>query len=52
MFNLDIALFNYLYNACKSLGGVFGYGAFEGLVAYAGIILLGFNVATKKERKK
>ena len=41
MFNLDIQLFNFIYSSCKSLGNTFGYGAFEGLVMYTGIIMLG-----------
>lgn len=52
MFNLDIKLFSFLYSYCKSLGNIFGYGAFEGLVMYAGVILLGVIKATEKKINK
>jgi hypothetical protein len=51
--NLDVQLFNYFYQQCKSLGGVFGFGAFEGLVLYAGAAAWGIISLTnaKKVRK-
>lgn len=52
MFNLDIKLFNLLYSYCKSLGGVFYLGAFEGAILYSGVILLAIIKATEKKTKK
>lgn len=38
MFNLDIEIFNFIYNQCKALGSAFYLGAFEGFVMYLGLI--------------
>lgn len=34
MFKLDIAVFNWVYNQCLTLGSIFGFGALEGLLMY------------------
>lgn len=52
MFNLDIRLFNYIYNNCKSLGSTFGFGAFEGLVMYSSLILLAIVKVREGNNKK
>ena len=52
MFDLDIQLFNFIYSSCKSLGNTFGYGAFEGLVMYAGLITLGIIKGKGLSKKK
>lgn len=52
MFNLDIQLLNFIYSSCKSLGNTFGYGAFEGLVMYAGLITLGIIKGKGLSKKK
>ena len=40
MFDLDLALYAFLYRSCAKLGDVFGFGAWEGFIIYAGIITL------------
>lgn len=52
MFKLDISLFDFLYKYCKSLGNAFGYGAFEGLVLYSTVILLGITATLDKRKQK
>lgn len=52
MFNLDIGLFSFLYEHCKSLGNAFGFGAFEGLILYASVILLTVTTVTNKKVKQ
>lgn len=34
MFKLDIAVFNWVYNQCLTLGSIFEFGALEGLLMY------------------
>ena len=55
MFDLDLQVFNYLYNTCKILGKTFGYGAFEGFIMYLGIIVLavlkGIEISKRKSKK-
>ncbi|MDK0666947.1 hypothetical protein P5F12_03880 [Clostridium perfringens] len=42
-----------IYDSCKTLGEVFGFGALEGAIIYAGIISYGFlrAVGSNKEKK-
>lgn len=51
MFNLDKQIISFIYYHCKTLGGVFGYGALEGLIMYSGIIMLGVMEGLKKHDK-
>ncbi|WP_338894845.1 hypothetical protein [Clostridium perfringens] len=41
-----------IYNYCKMLGEVFGFGAFEGAVIYTGIISYGFLRALGGNKEK
>jgi hypothetical protein len=41
MFNLDMPVFNYIYNSCRQMGNVIGFGAYEGFIIYGCIISLG-----------
>lgn len=41
MFNLDVRVFNYVYNNCRQMGSVFGFGAFEGFIMYSSLVSLG-----------
>lgn len=52
MFSLDFRLFNVIYEHCYKLGSSFGYGAFEGLVLYASVIMLGITTITNKKGEK
>lgn len=47
-----LKLFYLLFNQCRIVGRLFGFGAFEGLVLYAGIIVLGITEASKQKVKK
>lgn len=38
MFKLDIEVFNFIYNICKSFGNCFMLGAFEGAVLLGGSV--------------
>lgn len=49
MFNLDLEIIRFLYLKCKSAGEIFGFGAFEGAVIYAGMITLAFLQGSKKK---
>ena len=49
--DLDIRLFNVIYTNCRSLGGIFGFSWFEGLVMYSSLVLLGIIKATEKVKK-
>lgn len=51
MFDLDIRIFTFFYNKCYHLGRTFGFGAFEGMVLYAYIILLPITTAMDKKNK-
>lgn len=46
-------MFDIIYNSCKTLGSVFGFGAFEGFIIYAGVVTYGFLRVTgsNKENK-
>lgn len=50
MFDLDIRIFNFLYNQCARLGNVFGIGAGGGLLMYASFIMYAVNIATGKKK--
>ncbi|MCE5221648.1 MAG: hypothetical protein LLF98_10400 [Clostridium sp.] len=52
MFDLDIKLFSLLYSCCKSLGNIFGFGAFEGMIMYSSVILLGITEVTNSKKVK
>ncbi|MCI1478203.1 MAG: hypothetical protein LKH93_19755 [Clostridium beijerinckii] len=52
MFNLDIQLFNYLYNSCRLLGNAFNMGAFEGFVLYGSVMVLAVVKVTDSNFKK
>lgn len=39
-------MFELIYNSCKTLGSVFGFGALEGFIIYSGIVSYGFLKAT------
>ncbi|XZI43583.1 hypothetical protein ACSXEP_15725 (plasmid) [Clostridium perfringens] len=41
-----------IYNSCKSLGSVFGFGAMEGFIIYFGIVAYAFLKATGSKDKK
>lgn len=45
-------MFDIIYNACKMAGGVFGFGAFEGFIIYAGTITYGYLVVCGKKGDK
>ncbi|HAT4259261.1 hypothetical protein ACV3RC_14310 [Clostridium perfringens] len=40
-----------IYNSCKSLGSVFGFGAMEGFIIYFGIVAYAFLKATGSKDK-
>lgn len=48
-------MINSIYEHCKILGNVFGYGALEGFIIYSGVIvwgvLVGINSSCKKVKK-
>lgn len=52
MFNLDIQLFNYLYNSCRLLGNAFNMGIFEGFVLYGSVMALAVVKVTDSNSKK
>lgn len=52
MFDLDIALFKFIYRNCRHLGGIFGFGAFEGFVMYSSSILLAIVKAYEVKKVK
>ena len=41
MLNLDVVTFGYIYNNCRQIGGIFGFGAFEGFIIYSSLFSLG-----------
>ncbi|HGH1666583.1 hypothetical protein QTI60_05620 [Clostridium perfringens] len=41
-----------IYNSCKDLGSVFGFGAFEGFIIYSGIVVYGCLKASNKKNNK
>lgn len=48
--NLDVQIFNYFYQQCRTLGGVFGFSAFEGFVLYAGAATWGIISLTNAKK--
>lgn len=50
MFDLDIAIFNFIYSNCLSLGSALGYGALEGFITYF-IIIAGSTLAVIEKRR-
>lgn len=52
MFNLDFIIFSLIYKQCLKLGLAFGYGAFEGFILYAGVIVGGILTVTKDKVKQ
>ena len=52
MFDLDIAVINFIYNSCKTLGGAFNFGALEGAIMYLGIFAYGYFTVTNKKKVK
>lgn len=50
MFNLDIAIFKFIYSNCLSLGCALGYGALEGFITYF-IIIAGSTLAVIEKRR-
>lgn len=52
MFDLDLRLFYFIYNQCRSLGSAFGFGAFEGFIMYLSIIMLAVSEVMNKKGKK
>lgn len=50
MFNLDVAIFNFIYEQCKGLGTALGYGALEGFITYF-IIIAGSALAVIEKRR-
>ncbi|MDS0525443.1 hypothetical protein NNC19_07115 [Clostridium sp. SHJSY1] len=51
MFKYDLVVINWIYNNCKMLGNVFGYGAFEGFIIYTGIIIVAVTSVINKRLK-
>lgn len=53
MLNSDIRVFNYVYNNCRQMGNIFGFGAFEGFIMYGSLLSLGLVrfFETKKVKK-
>lgn len=45
-------MFDIIYNSCKTLGSVFGFGALEGFIIYSGIIVYGILRATEGNKDK
>lgn len=52
MFKLDIAIFNWVYNQCLSLGSIFGFGALEGFLMYLVLFSQAFVIDKKKVGRK
>lgn len=50
MFNLDIQIFNFIYEHCAALGNTFGISAGGGLLMYASFIIYAVNIATGKKK--
>lgn len=50
MFNLDIRIFNLIYQQCKSLGDAFYMGAFEGFIMYSSLIALAIVKVGEKKK--
>lgn len=50
MFDLDIAVINFIYSNCLSLGSALGYGALEGFITYF-IIIAGTTLAVLEQKR-
>ena len=50
MFNLDIQIFNFIYDHCSTLGNIFGIGAGGGLLMYISFIIYAINIDTGKKK--
>lgn len=45
-------MFGIIYNSCKTLGSVLGFGAFEGFIIYVGVVTYGFLRVTGSNKDK
>lgn len=45
-------MFSLIYEQCYILGHAIGFGAFEGLILYASVIMLGITTITNKKGEK
>ncbi|MDK0531121.1 hypothetical protein P6P36_01870 [Clostridium perfringens] len=45
-------MFDIIYNSCKTLGSVFGFGALEGFIIYGGIVVYGVLKSTGSNKDK
>ncbi|WP_164472557.1 hypothetical protein [Clostridium perfringens] len=45
-------MFDIIYNSCKTLGSVFGFGAFDGAIIYSCIVAYGIFRATGSNKDK
>ena len=52
MFKLDLALWNFLYGHCRSLGNAFCLGAFEGFIIYLGAMVYAVQFGLKSKVSK
>lgn len=52
MFDLDLRLFNFIYNHCYQLGRSMGFGALEGFILYVSAIALGITTVINKKGDK
>lgn len=52
MFKLDLAVWNFIYVSCRSLGNAFFLGAFEGFIIYLGAVVLAVEMAIPFKAKK
>ena len=52
MFELDILVFNWIYNQCFTLGKIFGFGALEGFLMYLILFSQAFVIDHKKVSRK
>lgn len=50
MFDLDIAVINFIYSNSLSLGSALGYGALEGFITYF-IIIAGTTLAVLEQKR-
>lgn len=51
MMGVDIALWNMIYGACKSLGAILGTGTLGGAGMYALVITYGVQLVLHKNKK-
>lgn len=45
-------MFDIIYNSCKILGTVFGFGIMEGFIIYGGVVTYGFLRVTGSNKDK